>query len=151
MADSINMEFSGMREIEAKFSELSQIDRLRFFSDIFSVIGNRLVREVQAATPVSRYGATSKKYPSRSHPAGAMRKSVGKKIGGDDYPTMWISHNRRGAVDTYYSRMVIGGHEVGNSRTKPNPIIRNTFDKMQPWIESECRKRAGDKLKAMIK
>jgi hypothetical protein len=150
MADSVRLEFKGMKEIEAMFEKMSQVDRVKFFTKIFNPIGTKIVAEMKAESPMSRYGSTSKKYPSRNHPAGAFRQSIGKKLGGTDIPTMWISPNRRGKFDVFYQHMVTGGHELGSSTIPPNPVVRRTYDRMKSWIESQCEQRAKDQLKAMI-
>ena len=150
--DSIRLEFTGMKELEAKFNELTQIERIRFFAEMFSPIGNKIVSEMRSEAPQSKRGVTDKRYPSRTHPAGTLRKSIGKAIGGDDIPTMWVSPRRKEkkGADAWYSHLVIGGKEYGGSRSAPNPFVRRTFDKMEPWIRKQLEAKTMSKLKSML-
>lgn len=146
----IGVTFDGIKEFEAAFSRLSDVDRMKFFSEEFAPIGNKIVAEMQAQTPVSKAGVLSKMYASRTHAPGNLRKSIGKKLGGEQIPTMWISLNRKKAYDAWYQHIVVGGHEYGGTTIPPNPIVRRTWDKMMPWVESQLKARISNKLKFLM-
>ena len=149
--DSIGFQMEGMKELEAKFAEMTRMDRVKFFASELNYVGNKVAEAMRGETPVSKRGVRSKKYASRTHEPGNLRRSIGKKLGGGEIPTVWVSLNRRKGYDAWYEHMVVGGKEYGGTKTPPNPIVRRTWDTMRPWIESTLKTRIGNKLKALVK
>lgn len=154
--DAIKFDVQGMEGIQAAFSRFTDLDRVKFFEEIFNPIGARLVREMQNETPPrkttakrSRASVTSKQYASRSHTRGNLMRSIGKQMGGVEIPTMWVSLNRKKGLNAWYQHMVVGGHEYGGTTVAPNPIVRRTTDKMSGWIQSTLRSKLTDKLKKL--
>ena len=148
---SIGIKFEGMDALAAKFNKLSQLSKERFFHDEYKSVVRRIKEQMRLETPVykGKYWK-SKQYPARNHPAGTLRESIGSKMGGMEIPTAWVSLNRRRGIDAFYSHMVIGGHEYGSVRVKPNPIVRRTWEMLKPWIEITLRSKFENKIKIFM-
>lgn len=130
---------------------MTSLDRHEFFATEFKPIGDKLVQEMRNQTPVSEEGTKgNKRLITRNHPAGNLRASIGKKIGGDNIPVVWVSLNRVKSRDAWYQHIVVGGWEYGGTRHAPNPIVRRTWDSMQSWVTSQLKTRMGNKLKALM-
>lgn len=149
--DSIGFKIENWSEFQKKLDEMTAIDRHEFFATEFKPIGDTLVTAMRNQTPVSKSGTKgNKKYITRNHPAGRLRASIGKKVGGGEIPVVWVSLNRVRSQDAWYQHIVVGGWEYGGTRHLPNPIVRRTWDAMQAWVEGQLKTRMGRKLKAMI-
>jgi len=147
----IGVEMIGFEELEAKFAELSDMDRYKFFADELKPVGDLLVTSMRNLTPVSKKGVRSGRYSSRSHTPGNLRESIGKKMGGDQIPVVWVNFNRVRSKDAWYDHIVIGGHEYGGTRVRPNPIVRKTWDAMEPVVKMRLKNGLQMKLKGLWK
>lgn len=150
--------------VKAAFSRLSNIEAKRFFLDEFKPMADKLIVAMRNQAPVSETGSKNKRYP---HPAGNLRTSIGRRMGGREIPTVWIGSNRRKGTDAYYDMWVIGGHnigkqsrsriaktvekEYGTSKTKPNPFIRRAWDSAAEMIKTGLKSRFENKLGALVK
>lgn len=153
--DSIQLKIENQREVLTKLDKLN-VTPMDFFKPILSALGNELVRAMQGEAPVSKYGVKSKAYASRTHAPGTLRRSIGKKIGGEEIPVVWVSPRRyeKKNADAWYSHIVLGGHdyktEAGTSRTKPQPFVRQAWDKSRSTIESKAQRAIESQLKKLL-
>lgn len=152
---SISVKIENERDLMLKFDKMN-IAPMDFFKPILESIGNDMVRAMRAEAPVSKYGVKSKAYESRTHAPGTLRRSIGKKVGGDSIPTVWVSPRRyeRRSADAWYSHIVLGGHtyktELGTSRTKPNPFVREAYDKSKSSIETKAVRMVEARIKKLM-
>lgn len=148
----IDVEFKGFEQLAQKFSELSEMDRMKFFAAEFKPVGRMIERAMKSQTPVyqGEYWK-SKQYASRNHQRGTLRESIGMKMGGGDIPVVWISLNRKASRDAWYSHMVLGGHKYKSVSVRPNPIVTRTWESIGTMVESQLENRFKNKLTALLK
>jgi hypothetical protein len=147
----IGAELIGFKELQAKFAQLTDMDHHKFFAEEFKPIGDLLVTSMRNLTPVSKAGVKSGKYSSRSHARGNLKASIGKKMGGDQIPVVWVNLNRVKSKDAWYDHIVVGGHEYGGTMVRPNPIVRKTWDSMEPVVKIRLKDGLQMKLKGLWK
>jgi hypothetical protein len=111
VAIKVGIEITGLPEVKKQFSYLSdKIQKKVLFRAILQntkVLENKMKELAPVRTSV---GGISKQYPSRNHPAGYLRASIGTiKSRGTLYPTVWVRPRFRGKWDPWYEHFVMGG------------------------------------------
>lgn len=124
MAINVGIEITGIPELKKQFSRLE--DNIQKKVLFRAILKNTKVLEnkMKELCPVRKAGTggISKRYPSRNHPSGYLRASIGTiKSRPGRFPTVWVRPRFRGKWDPWYEHFPIGGTQ--NYEVRPNPFV----------------------------
>jgi hypothetical protein len=137
MAIKIDTQINGMPELKKAFSKLS--DNLQRRVLLKAIVRNTKVLEqkMKQYAPVRESAAqgNSKKYPSRNHPVGYLRASIGTiKSRAGKYPTVWVRPRFKGKWDPWYEHFVMSG--TSNRQVAPVPFVDMAWEAVGKQVES---------------
>ena len=110
--------------------------RKRDITDIFRKADRTLVSAAKAGAGRSQKGMISKKYPSRSHPSGFLRRNIKFKTS-KKYKMVWYVNS-----GAFYSMAYIKGHHAWQG----NPFMERAIRQTESSVTNDIR--AG--LKTLI-
>jgi hypothetical protein len=137
MAIKIDTQIDGMPELRRAFSKLpDNLQRRVLFK---AIVRNTKVLEqkMKELAPVrdNANQGKSKKYPSRNHPVGYLRASIGTvKSRSGKYPTVWVRPRFKGKWDPWYEHFVMSG--TANRKVAPVPFVDMAWDSVGAQVEN---------------
>lgn len=142
------IEIVGYQEIIKQFSALDDRIRKKVFVKVLKNNTRVLENRMKTLCPVRKTGGFSKKYPSRNHPPGYLRASIGTVVGrGLDYPTIWVKPRIRGKWDTWYKHYLMAGTEKIET---PNPFVDKAWEEIGPTVKSGLLTDLGRQIQSEI-
>jgi len=124
-----------VEQIKKAFSSLADNVQTRIVRQVLSRNAQPLLRKMRELAPVSKTGGKSKKYPSRNHPAGYLKASIGI-IGSrrGKYPTIWVRPRFTGRWDPWYEHFPMAG--TSRMKKPPNPFVDRAWESTRATVEA---------------
>lgn len=133
MAITAGISIEGIPELKKQFAKLEDnIQRKVLFRAILKntkVLENKMkeLAPVRGKTHPDTAG-NSKRYPSRNHPPGYLRASVGTiKSRAGRYPTVWVRPRFRGKWDPWYEHFPMAGTK---DIKETNPFVDKAWEQV---------------------
>jgi hypothetical protein len=122
---------------------------------IFERALTRTVVRMMMEAPQSKSGVKDKRYASRTHTAGNLKRSIGIVVGtGTEYPTVWAKP-RRGVDghDAWYSHFPMMFHEAFGRFTtkKKTDYVRKAWNATKASVEQQIQSNLEIELKQLLK
>lgn len=136
MADGVTIRIEGTERINAQLEKLKGMSaRKRDVTKIFSTNMNVLKKAAQAAAPIGKRKTSSRKYESRVHMPGTLRRAIKFKTS-KRYGKTWYVVPERGKskrFDAWYAHYVGFGTKSGQ---RANPFMDRAWSATKERILS---------------
>jgi len=134
IAIEIKADPEDIRKARKQFNMLSTSVQDKIFRAVLRKQAKPVEKKMRFEAPLSDFGSKSKKYPSRSHPAGHLKASIGiiaSRKG--KYPTVWVRPRFKGKWNPWYEHFPIGGFGKGET---PDPFIDRAWNATKAGVKS---------------
>lgn len=160
MAFRIEVDKKQMEELRASLKQAPQELKAGLLLRILNNAMQRVEFKMISETPMSKTGVKSKRYVSRSHAPGYLKRSIGRLTGGKDYPTVWVKPRRQiGGFDAWYSHLPMMFHKTRKSlpnnkksmTERKTDFVRLAWNATKKAVESEVQTEVEAELKRIFK
>lgn len=144
------VEIWGLNEVNDLLEKLPNSLSFKFVQDTYAEIAKMgVLKEAKRLVPVGKKAVVSKKYASRSHLPGNLKRSLGIIRGKNKkYPTVFAGvrskniFGRGGRYDGWYAHMI----EYGTVKQPPQPFMRPAWAMWKGKTESMIGKAFGKQI-----
>ena len=146
---ALQFKIEGEDKLKKQFSALGDRVQKKILIRSLKKCSKPLEQRMKDLASVSRTGGVSKQYPSRNHPPGYLRASVGTIVGrGNEFPAVWVRPRFRGAWDPWYEHFPMAGTK--HMTISPNPFVDKAWDEMgaitQAMLQSDLIQNIQDEI-----
>ena len=141
-----------MGEIRAKLKQAPVELKSGLMKRVLEHAMQRLLLRMISEAPISKHGVKSKRYASRTHAPGYLKRSIGMVSGGTDYPTVWVRPRiGKDGYDAWYWFLPMMIHKVGNRSTnKKTDYVRRAWSATKTQVEAEIEASINKELIRII-
>ena len=132
MPNNIEIDFSDFNAAVKRAYEMGEVRR-RDIADVFRKADRLMVTTIKSQAPKGTRDVVSKKYPSRSHKRGFLRKSIKFKVSRKYKFVYWVNPG------AWYSNIVIAGH--GN--VPANAFVERAANQVEGAVVKDIKDGLG--------
>lgn len=137
------------KEVKRQFSALSVTIRKKVFVKVLKNNTRALENRMKALAPVSQHGTSGNKNPTRNHPPGYLRASIGTIVSrGTDLPTIWVKPRFKGKWDPWYLHFPMAGTK--KMKKEPNPFVDKAWGELGETVRTGLLKDLEQQIQAEI-